>query len=229
MANEQPPRVRPARRALLITLGVFAALLVCAVIWWVTATVRPAQGPPSTDVWDSGVGNAAGREAFASCASCHLASAMGRSDGTIPRLAGQRAAITARKLRRIASGEVDLPVMTAFARALSDAEIESVADWLAALPDPPSGTHNASGAELYARTCIGCHGHAGEGNDALGAPRLSGQHAPYLVRRMEESIANTRGDADPAMAAIVNTLSPADRQAIAAFLAGDTVAPPGIR
>ena len=210
----------PSRRALLISLGVVAALLACIAIWWATATIRPAAAPPATDVWDAGIGDADGREIFASCASCHLADGMGRSDGTIPRLAGQRAAITARKLRRIASGEVDLPVMTAFARALSKDEIDSVATWLAALPEPAAGAHSAPGAGLYAQTCIACHGPTGDGNDALGAPRLRGQHAPYLVRRMDESISNVRGDEDPVMTAFVTALSPAEREAIAAFLAG---------
>jgi cytochrome c553 len=210
----------------LISLGTFAALIVLTGIWWASTTIRPAQGPPATDVWDSGIGAAEGREVFASCASCHLADAMGRSDGTIPRLAGQSAAILSRKLRRIASGEVDLPVMTAFARALSDSEIDAVASWLAALPGAPVANNTDRGAELYAQTCIACHGPSGEGNDALGAPRLSGQHAPYLVRRMEESVSNARGDADPVMAVFVTALSPADREAIAVFLAG--VTPPEV-
>lgn len=210
--------VRRGCRILLVVGGVGAAVMAVVVVWLMAATVRPPSPRASIDAWDGGAGPQAGRSIFESCASCHLADGEGRPDGSIPRLAGQRSAIVARKLRRLARGEVDLPVMVGFARSLNDSDIDDVADFLEELPVPVQGTADPRGAELYA-VCAACHGLSGEGNDGLGAPRLCGQHAPYLVRRMEESVANTRGDADPAMAAIVAAMAPADRAAIASFLA----------
>lgn len=220
--------MRPSRRAVLISAGVCAVLVAGFCLWWASASIRPPTAPPPVDPWDGGVGAAEGRAVFASCASCHLADASGRPDGSIPRLGGQRAPILEGKLRRLAAGEVVLPAMSAFACALQPDEIGVVSLWLAALPDPSIAAVPAGpGASLYAGLCRGCHGPRAEGNDALGAPRLCGQHAPYLVRRMEESAANARGDGDPAMAAIVSAVGAPDRQAVADWLAAGVCSPEG--
>ncbi len=214
--------MRSSRRALLITCGV---LLLGTAVWSVTASIRPP-APLDADPWDAGVGAVAGRDVFASCASCHLADASGRPDGSIPRLAGQRAAILQRKLERLASGEVDLPVMAGFAASLQPAEITAVSTWLAGLPDPaPRDPPAGAGALLYAGSCLPCHGPQAEGQDALGAPRLCGQHAPYLLRRMQDSAQGARADADLAMAAIVRAVPQGDREVIAAWLAAGSCAP----
>jgi cytochrome c553 len=161
----------------------------------------------------------AAAELFASCASCHMADGSGRSDGTIPRLAGQSEAVLVHKLAKLRDGTTFLPVMTAFARSLTEQEVRTVARYAATLPTTTAGIRPTDGGDDYRAVCAACHGPAGEGNDALLAPRLCGQYAPYLVRRMAESAANARGDADPAMAAIVANLPDATRQRIAAWLA----------
>ena len=213
------------RRTLLMTVGVWVVGVAVGALWWVFAEVRPHV--PNEDLWDPGA--QAGSAIFASCASCHFADGSGRADGSIPRLAGQRAAILEKKLRALSDGSVDLPVMVGFARSLDDAEITAVAGWLSALPDAPAEPVHLRGALLYSERCVACHGPDGAGDDALRAPRLSGQHAAYLLRRMEESVANARGDADPAMAAIVAATSPEDRASIATYLAANAIAPRGIR
>lgn len=162
---------------------------------------------------------------FASCASCHMADGGGRSDGTVPRLAGQRATIVASKLQKLQSGATFLPVMLPFARALTAAESQSVADYVAGLPVPRHAARTDEGAQDYAALCATCHGARGEGSDTLLAPRLCGQHAAYLERRMDEIVANVRGDADPAMAAIVGPVPPATRATIAGWLAGAACEP----
>lgn len=42
-------------------------------------------------------------------------------------------------------------------------------------------------------TCAACHGVAGEGNSALGAPRLAGQQYEYLLQQLQSFKAGTRG------------------------------------
>ncbi|MCP5067084.1 MAG: hypothetical protein GY946_11010 [bacterium] len=155
---------------------------------------------------------AMGRQVFASCASCHLADAGGRTDGSIPRLAGQDAAILERRLRGLFDGSVYLPVMTPFARALSDVEIEQVSAYLSALPRPGAvgigpGTQVEHGAVLYGALCLNCHGAGAMGQPAVNAPRLCGQHEAYLLRRMAEMAGPNPRASDPAMTAIAAGLS----------------------
>jgi cytochrome c oxidase subunit 2 len=50
----------------------------------------------------------------------------------------------------------------------------------------------AAGATQYA-VCMACHGPAGEGNQALNAPRIAGQQAWYLHRQLSNFRAGVRG------------------------------------
>ena len=191
------------------------ALLACGGAPVPEPLTHPAQTPWSVDGAD-------GPE-VASCASCHHADAGGRPDGSIPRLAGQRASVLTAKLDRIADGAVHLPVMLPFARALDADARHRVATTLAELPRPQViGTGDGGaldrGATAYAGLCAGCHGAAGEGRDAPPTPALCGQHHAYIVRRALDAAAGTRTDVDPAMAALVRALSPDDLDAIADHL-----------
>jgi cytochrome c553 len=168
--------------------------------------------------------HAAGKQVFVSCASCHLADAGGRPDGTIPRLAGQTASVLEGRLRALRDGSVDLPVMTPFARALTEAELRQVAAYLSSLPRPErvgvgSGRQSERGAAIYRTYCLACHAADGIGQAALNAPRLCGQHAPYLKRRLNEITAGADPrKMDPTMRAIVATLSPEDLRAVSDYL-----------
>ncbi len=166
---------------------------------------------------------AAGRLVFASCASCHLADGGGRTDGSIPRLAGQDAAILERRLRGLFDGSVYLPVMTPFARALSDMEIEQVSAYLSSLPRPGAvgigpGTQVEHGAVLYGAVCLNCHAAGAMGQPALNAPRLCGQHEAYLLRRMAEMAGANPRASDPAMVAVAAGLSLDARRAVSDHL-----------
>lgn len=147
--------------------------------------------------------------AYVHCASCHLHDGSGRPDGSIPRLAGQRRAVLQNKLTRIRTGATRLPVMEPFAKALSPGELDAVAAYLSGLPDTrpeePSVVIEAlkRGRALYGEHCAACHGPDGEGHDGLLAPRLCGQHGPYLARRLQEAALETRGEGDAVMQGIV--------------------------
>ena len=170
---------------------------------------------------------AAGQQVFVSCASCHLADAGGRSDGTIPRLAGQDATILERKLRGLIDLSIDLPVMTPFARALSDTELLQVSAYLSSLPRPGEvgadpGERSERGGALYVELCLGCHAADALGQPVLNAPRLCGQHEAYLLRRLNEMASPTavkRRVTEPTMKTIVLALSVEDRRAISNHLA----------
>jgi cytochrome c553 len=167
--------------------------------------------------------HAAGKQVFASCASCHLADAGGRADGTIPRLAGQTATDLERRLRALLDGSVDLPVMTPFARALTELEIHQVAAYLSSLPQPErvgvgSGRRIERGAAVYRSFCAGCHATDGIGQAALNAPRLCGQHEAYLLRRLHEIAGTDPRAVDPNMRAIIGALSPEDLSAVSDHL-----------
>jgi len=166
---------------------------------------------------------AAGQDVFNSCASCHLADAGGRPDGTVPRLAGQNAVILERRLRALLDDSVGMPVMTPFARALTPEERGQVSAYLSSLPRPKqvgtgSGDQLERGAEIYAELCSDCHAMDGVGQSELNAPRLCGQHEAYSLRRLNQFSDFGPRVSDPAMSAVAAALAPRDRQAVSDFL-----------
>ena len=52
---------------------------------------------------------------------------------------------------------------------------------------------NPQGKTLFESTCVACHGAAGQGNPALGAPALAGQQAAYLQRQLMNFRSGLRG------------------------------------
>ena len=97
-------------------------------------------------------------------------------------------------------------------------------------PDPaitmtaaPAG---ADSSEIWQQQCGVCHGAAGEGNRALGAPALTQLSSDYLARQLTHFVNGVRG-ADPKdqaghrMALSVALLAPSDIPALAAFISTD--------
>lgn len=209
----------------------FAFLIVAVLVIGLMACDKPVSSagpvaPVPADPWRAAAVTDPAAELYASCASCHMADGSGRTDGTIPRLAGQRPAVLIHKLEKLQVGAVTLPVMLPYARSLIGEEITAVAQYLAGLPVPEYPVITTAGEGSYRSLCAGCHGSAAEGIDALRSPRLCAQHAPYLVRRMEQIAVNQRGDADPAMAALAGAVSADTRQQIAQWLAQGSCAEP---
>jgi cytochrome c oxidase subunit 2 len=79
-----------------------------------------------------------------------------------------------------------------------DAAVANVVAYIATLqPAAPAATVQgdaAAGKTAYA-TCAACHGANGEGNQALNAPPLAGQHDWYIVRQLVNFKAGLRGAA----------------------------------
>ena len=55
---------------------------------------------------------------------------------------------------------------------------------------------NTQGKALFDGSCVACHGAAGQGNPALGAPALAGQQAAYLQRQLMNYRTGLRGTAE---------------------------------
>jgi len=74
-------------------------------------------------------------------------------------------------------------------------------------------------------TCVACHGARGEGNEAVGAPALAGQHPAYLAAQLSDFKAGRRGY-DPSdvggstMRGAALVLNDADIPVLAAYYGG---------
>jgi cytochrome c553 len=221
-----------AVRIFIIVVALVVVLVLATVTCLVMRGPSPVQAARIADVLQdtAPLGEPA---AYAHCVSCHLHDGSGRPDGSIPRLAGQRRAVLENKLYRLKTGMMRLSVMEPYARTLPPKEITEIASYLSELPElelPPSQASKAEqahGASLFAQHCASCHGANGEGNDGIFASRLCGQYAGYLVRRLEEAAAGTRGDADAIMQGVVDAVPVRDLSSIVVWLAvGEGCLPP---
>ena len=151
---------------------------------------------------------AAGEADYKVCAVCHGQAAEGNTTLNAPKLIGLSATYLERQLRHFktgargkAKGDRFGPQMQPMAATLDDAGVVNVAAYIAGLPEPAKKAKSKvkgdvqAGAQLYA-TCLACHGAAGEGNEALGAPRLAGQSDWYLLRQLQNFKKGVRGS-DP--------------------------------
>jgi len=138
------------------------------------------------------------------CAACHGDVGQGNAGLGAPALAGQDAAYLARQLQHFKAGirgadprDVQGAQMKAMAGPLSDAQIQTLADYLGALPPPvppaPASGDLKNGNNLYHAKCGACHGGKAEGNPGLNAPALAWLDAGYLKHQYHNFQLGVRG------------------------------------
>jgi cytochrome c553 len=199
-----------------------------------------AQGEAAADVdaahsWDEAVVEARevsnltprldrGEEIYRVCASCHLPNGAGLVDGTMPQLAGQRRTVLIKQMTDIRSGLRDNPSMYPYVARLDGPQaLSDVAGYIETLPIDDDngvgpGTDLERGEQIYGRQCSRCHGLDGEGMEAAFYPRIAGQHYRYLVRQMIDIAGGRRGNANPDMTRVVESLSAKEIASVADYV-----------
>ena len=168
-----------------------------------------------------------GEELYALCRSCHLSSAGGRPDGSIPQLAGQHGSVLIKQMADIRAGVRDNPTMYPFAAVLTDPQdLADLAAYLQGLcipadhgqyEGPDVARQVAKGRALYEKDCRRCHGASGEGASHRSYPVIAGQHYRYLLRQMTEIRDGKRRNANPEMVGIIGKYDDEQLVAVAAY------------
>lgn len=209
--------------------------LLCAVLCSSLALAEPqwnASYPEKTEALSLKGDVARGEAAFVICQGCHRVGALGRADGSYPRLAGQHATVLIKQLVDVRSGRRSNPKMLPFAdhQSLSVQDIADIATFLQQLPVPADqgqgdGKDLARGKQLYDRDCASCHAPDGKGDAAKFYPRLSGQHYRYLVREGRMIRDGERRNANPDMAAAIRHYSDEEIVAVSDYITRLPVSP----
>ena len=159
-----------------------------------------------------------GKLIYETCASCHLPEGWGTNDGTYPQIAGQHQNVLIQQLMDIRSGHRENPTMYPFVQERTIGGYQSLADvviYVSTLPMhpqhekgpwPKARPEYRKGKKLYENNCASCHGNNAQGNNDISAPRLHGQHYPYLLRQINH-IKHKQRKVNAAMQSIVDQLS----------------------
>jgi cytochrome c553 len=92
------------------------------------------------------------------------------------------------------------------------------------LVDLAAGSNSAGrtivqqGSTSGAPACVACHGARLQGNAVIGAPALAGKPAAFVIARLEHYASPAGHNA--MMKQVATSLSPSDREAVAAYIAG---------
>lgn len=174
---------------------------------------------------------AAGKSKSMTCAACHGA------DGNSvvadnPKLAGQHADYLLKQLRDFKSGKRKNPIMSGQVAALSDQDMQDLAAYFSSqttkvgsadkkLVKKGETIYRAGNAASGVSACMGCHGPTGMGNPAAKFPRLSGQHAKYIVTQLKSFRDGARAnDAGKMMRNIAAKMTDAEMKAVASYIEG---------
>jgi cytochrome c553 len=184
--------------------------------------VDPAKGGSLYDTGD----NARGLPA---CASCHGAG----GNSTIvanPKLAGQNDHYLHKQLVDFTTPNRNQPVMTTYAKMLSEDEKKNIAAWLATQQPKGGAARNKDSLELGRKiyrggiaergvaACASCHGATGNGIP-IQYPRLAGQHQDYTLAQLQAFKAGTRNNS-PQMGTLAKRMSDDEMKAVADYIAG---------
>ena len=223
------PAARPAIvKSLLLALALSGASALPAL----AADAAPAPNPvPKVDpakggnLYDSG-DNARGLPA---CVSCHGAG----GNSTIvanPKLSGQSQAYIHKQLVDFTTPNRQQPVMTLYAKMLSEEEKQNIAAWLATQQPKQGAARNKDTVELGRKiyrggiadrgvaACASCHGANGSGIPAQ-YPRLAGQHQDYTVAQLQAFKAGGRNNS-PQMVTLAKRMSDEEMKAVADYISG---------
>ncbi|RYE66673.1 MAG: c-type cytochrome, partial [Oxalobacteraceae bacterium] len=181
----------PLLKTLLVTLTVFGGLPAATAAAPAAAPAvkaDPARGGALYDAGDPARG-------LPACVSCHGA-AGNSSIVANPKLSGQFASYTHKQLVDFTTPNRQQPIMTTYAKMLTDAEKKDIAAWLAAQVHKPGAAKNKDTVELGRKiyrggiaergvaACASCHGANASGIPAQ-YPRLAGQHQDYTTAQLE--------------------------------------------
>ena len=110
--------------------------------------------------------------------------------------------------------------MSSIAESLSDGEISQIVTYFGDAKWPEQSNMPLPAAPAAIATCKACHNASltGGASPAGVAPRLAGQYSPYLIDTMTAYADGERANSS-VMSALMQSLSPADRKAIADYLA----------
>jgi cytochrome c553 len=202
--------MKPIRAVTLVALSCLAAL--------------PAVSPAA--------GNAvAGKDKAAACGACHGPDG-NSTNPEWPKLAGQHERYLAKQLQEFKANKRVNATMNGMAAALSDADIEDISAYYSsqkvqlgiAAPEAVQ-----LGQKLYrggnpstgVAACMSCHGPTGSGNPLATFPALSGQHAAYVVKALQDYRSGVRqNDVNGMMRGVAERLTDKEIKAVAEYVAG---------
>lgn len=155
------------------------------------------------------------------CGHCHGQDGNSKREH-IPNLAGQHPLYLFSAFEKFANGErVDF-VMSKLAQQLTLEDRVNIAVYYASQAVKPQplvaeAEAKAQGARLFAGTCAACHGAQGQGFDTL--PRLAGQPHAYIAKALTRFKSQDPARQGSIMQAVAASLTEADIQAAAAYVA----------
>lgn len=179
-------------------------------------------------------GNAeAGKVKAAPCAACHGVDGNSPANPLWPKLAGQSEEYFKKQIMDFKAGARQNALMAPQAALL--ATDQDVADVAAFFSSQTQTTGQAQadkvelGGQIYrggnmatgVAACSGCHGPAGLGNPLAKFPRISGQHADYIVKTLKDFRAGNRAnDPNGMMRGVAQRMTDDEIAAVAQFVQG---------
>jgi len=217
----------PAARAAFVTslLTLFAANALAADAAHAPAAVPKLDPAKGGSLYDTG-DNARGLPA---CVSCHGAG----GNSTIvanPKLSGQSESYIHKQLVDFTTPNRNQPVMTTYAKMLSEDEKKNIAAWLATQQPKGGAARNKDtldmGRKIYrggiaergVAACASCHGATGSGIP-IQYPRLAGQHQDYTVAQLQAFKTGARNNSVQ-MVTLSKRMSDEEMKAVADYIAG---------
>lgn len=154
------------------------------------------------------------------CGYCHGEDGNSKRD-YIPNLAGQNPIYLFHAFDAFANGKRSDFVMSKLAKQLSLDEQVDIAIYFSQQRVKASGNGvdpqlRSQGERIFQGTCIACHGMRAEGKED--APRLAGQPGEYVRRALTSFHDGDPRRASSVMMPIASQLTPADIEALAAYL-----------
>ena len=170
-----------------------------------TASTASVEAAPAVTAAVTVSGSAEnGKTSFAVCVSCHGADGAGNKALNAPRISGQQEWYVARQIANFKTGirgshaeDIYGQQMRPMAMILANEQaVADVSAYLSTLKSAPAAStvkgDVAAGKSAYG-ICASCHGANGEGNKALNAPAIAGQHDWYIVRQLQNFKKKIRG------------------------------------
>lgn len=188
------------------------------------ATVK-ADAAKGATLYDSG-DSARGLPA---CVSCHGAAGNSTISAN-PKLSAQVEAYTYKQLMDFTTPNRQNPVMTAYAKMLTDEDKKNVSAYLAGTNAKQGAARNKDSVELGRKiyrggiagtgvaACASCHGANGNGIPAQ-FPRLAGQHQDYTVAQLQAFKGGARKNSVQ-MTTLAKRMSDDEMKAVADYIAG---------